>query len=282
MNMPTHDRVSQIGCVLLALMTATLGVMSIVTGDFAYTWQPVPEGLPLRATAARIVGIVLVGASVAFLIPRAARRGRMAMTILFAAWLAVLHVPRLLTGVNWLGTCEFLLPFGACLALIGATKLDEDPSIRGRGPSGDSLVLAGRICFGVGLIGCGASHFVYAEFAAQMIPAWFPQRLLFTYLTGAGHVAAGLSLLTGVLLRLSTALLCFMFACFVLLLHVPRVLNDPTSRHEWTMLFVASLFNGAAWLVAAVARSPAIARRAQARVRKGAPATVSSAAADGL
>src|SRR5690606_29458387 len=115
-----------------------------------------------------------------------------------------------------------------------------------------------------------------------MIPAWFPQRLLFTYLTGAGHVAAGLSLLTGVLLRLSTALLCFMFACFVLLLHVPRVLNDPTSRHEWTMLFVASLFNGAAWLVAAVARSPAIARRAQARVRKGAPATVRSAAADRL
>ena len=280
--MRTHDRLSRIGCVLLALMTATLGIMSIVTGDFAYTWQPVPEELPLRATAARIVGVVLVCASAAFLIPRTARRGLTAMTIIFAAWLAVLHLPRLLTGVNWLGTCEFLLPFGACLALVGVTKLEGDPDPRGRGPSGEALVLVGRICFGIGLIGCGASHFVYAEFAAQMIPAWIPQRLFFTYLTGAGHIAAGLSLLTGVLLRLSTALLCFMFACFVLLLHVPRVLSDPTSRHEWTMLFVASLFSGAAWLMAAVVRSSALTRRAQGGVRKGESTTVTSVAADGL
>ena len=48
----------RIGCVLLTLMTAALGTISIYTGDFAYTWQPVPADLPLRALAARVTGAV--------------------------------------------------------------------------------------------------------------------------------------------------------------------------------------------------------------------------------
>lgn len=272
MPMLTYDRFSQIGCVLLALMTATLGIMAIVAGDFAYTWQPVPEDLPFREIAARIVGAVMVAVSVLFLLPRTARRGLTAMTALFAAWLVVLHFPRLITGVNWLGSCEFLLPISACLALIGMRQLESATIAPSKGPSGDTLILMGRIGFGIGLIGCGASHFVWGEFASQMIPEWMPGRLFFTYLTGAGHIAAGLSLLSGVLLRLSTALLCFMLACFVLLLHVPRVLADPTNRHEWTMLFVATLFNGAAWLMAAAVRAPRPVRSAAA-LRKGEPAT---------
>lgn len=270
--MLTHERASTIGCILLALMTATLGIISIATGDFAYTWQPVPEGLPFRDIAARIVGAVMVAASVLFMVPRTARRGLIAMTALFAAWLIVLHFPRLITGENWLGACEFLLPIGACLALIGMRQLESATIPRTKVPSGDTLILIGRIGFGIGLIGCGASHFVWGEFAAQMIPAWMPGRLFLTYLTGAGHIAAGLSLLSGILLRLSTALLCFMLACFVLLLHVPRVLADPTNRYEWTMMFVATLFNGAAWLMAAAVRAPKPAPSAAA-VRKGEPAT---------
>jgi uncharacterized membrane protein len=269
--MPIHDRLARIGCVLLAAMTATIGLFSIVTGDFAYTWQPVPETLPFRAPAARAVGLVLVLASGLFLAPRTARRGLFTLTILFAAWLVLLHVPGLISGKNWLGFFEFLLPLGACVALIGVRELDvESKSLR---LAPDQLILAGRVLCGVGLIGCGASHFVYAEFAAQMIPAWIPGRLFFTYLTGAGHIAAGVSLVSGILLRLSTALLCFMLACFVLLLHVPRVLADPTSRYEWTMLVVAALFNGAAWLIAAAARAPRDAYRTHAALRKGAAAT---------
>lgn len=270
--MLTHGPISRIGCALLALMTATLGIMSIVTGDFAYTWQPVPEGLPYRALAARIVGVVLVATSGLFLFPRTARRGLEAIAVVFAAWLIVLHFPRLLTGQNWLGSFEFMLPISACLALLGMMQLESDSNRDEKPLSGGRLVLIARIIFGIGLIGCGASHFVYAEFAAQMIPAWIPGRLFFTYLTGAGHVAAGLSLLSGVLLRLSTALLCFMLACFVLLLHVPRVLADPSSRYEWTMLVVATLFNGAAWIMAAAVRARNVQGSARTQIEKGAPA----------
>ncbi len=257
----------RVGSILLAATTAILGVLSIVTGDFAYTWQPVPDALPARALAARISGVVLVIVSALFLMPRTARRGLVAMTGIFAAWLLVLHVPRLLTGANWLGSFEFLLPLGACLALMGTTRDDPTSASAPRLLNAGRLVSIGRMCFGVGLIGCGASHFVYAQFAAEMIPEWIPARLFFTYLTGVGHIAAGLSLIAGVWMRLSTALLCFMLACFVLLLHVPRVLANP-NRYEWTMLIVATLFNGAAWLIAAAVRSGSTAH-VQVGLRRG-------------
>jgi hypothetical protein len=48
---------------------------------------------------------------------------------------------------------------------------------------------------------------------------------------------------------------------------------DPTSRYEWTMLFVAILFSGATWLIAAAVRAPKVAPPAHAELRKGAPAT---------
>jgi uncharacterized membrane protein len=277
LQVPLADTVvsmRRIGCVLLALMTAALGAISIYTGDFAYTWQPVPEDLPLRALAARVTGVVLIGASVLFLNPRTARRGLTVMSVIFAVWLLVLHAPRLITGENWLGSCEFLLPVGACLALIGMAAPEERSASWPKWLVGNRAILLGRICFGVGLIGCGASHFVYAEPAAQLIPTWMPARLFFTYLTGAGHIAAGLSLLAGVLMRLSTASLCFMFACIVLLLHVPRVIGDPGSRLEWTMLFVSTLFNGAVWIMAAAVRSRGATSSADASVRKGEAAIV--------
>lgn len=229
---------------LIASMTAAIGIISLYTGDFAYTWMPVPEDVPGRAIAARIVGAVLVAASVLLLMRRTLRHGVAAMIAVFSLWLLP-HLPGLLSGESWLGFFEFLLPLGAMLALMGVAL----------STSTARWVFIGRVLFGVGLIGCGASHFVYADFAAQMIPEWIPGRLFWTYLTGAGHIAAGLSLLSGVMMRISTALLCFMLACFVVFLHLPRVLAAPASRLEWTMLFVAVLFNGAAWVIASVVRS---------------------------
>jgi hypothetical protein len=40
-----------------------------------------------------------------------------------------------------------------------------------------------------------------------------------------------------------------MCASFVVLLHVPRVIADPKSQVEWTMLCVATAIGGAAWVI---------------------------------
>jgi uncharacterized membrane protein YphA (DoxX/SURF4 family) len=114
-------------------------------------------------------------------------------------------------------------------------------------------VRAAQIAFGLCLLVFGTAHFVYADFTATMIPGWLPfppfWPLFWAYLTGCGHIAAGLSLVSGIAARLASTLLAAMFACFVVLLHIPRVLANPTSRIEWTMLSVATALTGAAWIV---------------------------------
>jgi uncharacterized membrane protein YphA (DoxX/SURF4 family) len=103
----------------------------------------------------------------------------------------------------------------------------------------------------------GLSHFVYAQGTADMVPAWLPDRLGIAYLAGAGHFAAGVAILSGVLPRLAATLEAGMISSFVLLLHLPGAVSAPGNRLEWTMLFVASALAGAAWSVARTYQSEA-------------------------
>jgi len=107
--------------------------------------------------------------------------------------------------------------------------------------------------FGLCALVFGLSHFRYADFTAQMIPAWLPARVALAYLTGAAHALAGLAIVTGIRRALAAWLESLMMACFVVLVHLPRVLAHPDSRMEWTMLFVAVTLSAASGIVAAIA-----------------------------
>jgi uncharacterized membrane protein len=110
--------------------------------------------------------------------------------------------------------------------------------------------------FGLSALVFGLSHFAYADFTASMIPAWLPQRVALAWFTGAAHALAGLAILTGIRRTLAAALEGVMTACFVALVHLPRVLAQPDSRFEWTMLFVAVTLSASAGLVAALSARP--------------------------
>ncbi|HET9474025.1 MAG TPA: hypothetical protein VFO82_09030, partial [Steroidobacteraceae bacterium] len=69
------------------------------------------------------------------------------------------------------------------------------------------------------------------------------------YVTGVGHLAAGLSLLSGIRAALGAALLAVMMAVFVVLVHVPRVIAAPGEHLEWIMLGVALSLCGSAWAI---------------------------------
>jgi uncharacterized membrane protein len=245
----------QNGIFLLAFSLAALGLISLVTGDFAYQWQPVAADLPGRIGWARLVGAIEVLASVALLVPRTASLGAAGITGIFWIWLLVLHLPRVLRGeiAAWLGACELLALAGASLGLFAVLHADRAPVERQ--PFWITVALIGKICFGFALIPIGLSHFIYIEPAAALIPSWFPARVFFTYLTGVGHISAGLSLLTGVLSRVAAPLLAIMFGCFIVFLHIPRVIATPT-RYEVTTLIVSIVLNGAAWIIAGLVFRP--------------------------
>src|SRR4030095_13703195 len=82
--------------------------------------------------------------------------------------------------------------------------------------------MAHGVCLAAGFSALvfGAAHFKYAQFTSNMVPTWLPPSQIFwAYATGLGHVAAGLSLVSGIRASLGATLLAVMMALFVLMVH---------------------------------------------------------------
>ncbi|HEY6640734.1 DoxX family membrane protein [Povalibacter sp.] len=224
-----------------------LGIVGARVGDFAMQWQPVPAGIPGRTVLAYLSALILIALGTAMLTGIRPRATLLAATIFYGLWVVLLHLPAAIANASqlyeWNGLAEILAitaggAAGWALADAATTQSNRVAHIA-------------RLIFGTCLLVFGTSHFVYDDFSAGLIPGWLPAPLFWVYLTGAGHAAAGLAFLAGVATRLASTLLAAMFACFVLLLHLPRVLAHPELRVEWTMLGIAVTLTGAAWLLRA-------------------------------
>ncbi len=90
-----------------------------------------------------------------------------------------------------------------------------------------------QITFGVPWLIFGAQHFMYADFVAGLVPAYFPVRPFWAYFTGAAMIAAGLSFITNIKARLAAALLGLMITLFIVLLHFSTIAKDPSAMN-WT------------------------------------------------
>jgi uncharacterized membrane protein len=241
-----------VGAYLLAAGFAGIGVLALVYSDFALQWQPVPENVALRSQLAIANGVALILCAAAIVIPAWRVIGAMSLAAMLAIWVFVLHAPRLAGHwgdiVIWLGVAEAAAMFGGAMLLVWLSRnsaLDEGSRYF------RELGTAGRLAIGLALPVFGLSHFAYAEFTAGMVPTWIPGKLFWACFTGCAHVAAGVAVLTGLWVPLATRLLALMFASWVLILHIPRVVADPANRVEWTMLFIAIALTASACLLAA-------------------------------
>ena len=224
------------GCALLAAGLAGTGALCLIYAGLDPQWQHAPRSFNTLALA-YANGAALIALSLALLIPRLHRIAGCALAAFLVLWVLVFAVPRIIAGeeVAWLAPAEVLT------VAIGAWIASGD----GRG--GRPL----QVLFGLCLITFGVAHFLYLDLTAHMIPHFIPLHSPLAAFTGAGHIAAGLSVISGVLAWLGSTLLALMFSLFILLLHIPRTLADPGSRLEWTMLCHATALTGAAWLMAA-------------------------------
>lgn len=228
-----------------AIAAIGLGAVGLVFGDFARQWQPVPADIPSRTALAYASGALLVAGGLMILPGRLRPLGAGLLALFYALWVIALHGPRVAAAPAnvsvWLGFAEIAsLAAAGLLLAIGAGA----PRLRS----------AALVVYGLCPLVFGLSHFVYADFTADMVPEWIPARLFWAYATGAAHAAAGLAILVGFLARPAAMLLALMMGLFVLLVHVPRVVASPASHHEWTMIFIALSLTGAAWIVAASLR----------------------------
>jgi len=94
----------------------------------------------------------------------------------------------------------------------------------------DKLILWGPLFYAVPIAAFGTEHFTLTPEIASLIPAWIPWHMFWAYFVGACFIAAALSLVTGIQVRLSASLLALNFFLFVLLMDAPAWAQTPRDR----------------------------------------------------
>jgi len=117
-------------------------------------------------------------------------------------------------------------------------------------PGLDKAYPLGRVSLAVPLAVFGAEHLTSPQAIMKLVPAWMPGKLFWTYFVGVALIAAALSFIFRIAIRLSATLLGIMFFCFVAMMDVPGAIAAPQSRFAWTLAARELAFSAGAILLA--------------------------------
>jgi uncharacterized membrane protein YphA (DoxX/SURF4 family) len=256
-------RISGFGHFLFGISLAGLATLALVYGNFAPVLEPFPAWLPWPHAWACGLGAILLAASAGLFLARTASASALIVGVYGTVWFAsraipVLHQP--LTVGAWYGLGEALGPLiGAWILYALLRRQDGTPPVTVM--TGDRALHVARVLFGAACVAYGAAHFAYAGYTANMVPGWLPGRTALAYLTGAGHTAAGLGLLLGILPRLAATLEAIMIGLFGVLVWLPSFFAQPrpgwaiSTQNQWSETFLTFLLAASAWIVAASLQS---------------------------
>lgn len=247
-------RAVRLGQALLAIAAASLAVWSLEYGHFA--WQSVPGWIPWPKAWVYGSSLILLAASVGLCFSRTSLPSSLAIGV-YMAVVAALSVPQAFSQPPsigaWYPFCEALTTLvGAWLLYV---LLRREARAPGTPIAGEGAVCAAQALFGLTCVFYGWSHFAYADYTASLVPAWLPGHLAFAYFTGAGHIAAGVAIIVGIIPSLAAALEATMMSLFGLLVWVPSFFAQPRPKwaavpeNQQSELVVNLLLAAAAWIV---------------------------------
>jgi uncharacterized membrane protein len=236
------------GHLVIAFYAAAIAGMAVLllSRQFVYVWAPIQKWVPGRDLLASCAGALLLLGALGMFWRKTGAAAAAILAVLFVAWLVLLQAPRLIAApsreILWSGAAQILSVVAGSFILFAESSRSS--------LAGSRAIRVARILYGIALPVFGLHHFLSMPGAAEAVPAWLPARAAWVYLTGAAHVAAGLALLFGIVPRLAATLEAIMISAFVVLVHVTGVVAAPRDGLQWTMLFVAAVIGGAAWIVA--------------------------------
>ena len=236
---------SNLGIYAFAAGAIFLGVLGLVSGDFATSWQNVGPNIPLREPLAYLTAILELAAGSALLWPRTARAGALTLTILYSVF-TLIWVPKALVNLgNYdpIGNVfEELSLAAAGLVLLG--KFSPAGSFFARRQSFFVLL------FGVCPISFGIVHIIDMPGLLGMIPGWLPPTKMFwAYVTTLGFFGSAVAILTGVMAPLAARLLTMEIMIFELVVWIPNLFGGLNSHFNWAANAICTAIAGASWVI---------------------------------
>lgn len=246
-------RILFIGPFLFAIAVAGFGVIQFCTQNLLSTLLPFPTSIPLYLVWVYTSAIIMVVAAFAILINL--QRGAFAavLGLLFFIFFLILHVPTLLgklrDPLEWTVAFETILIGGGGF-IISAEFIQKTNAGRLKRIVNAVAGLSPYL-IALSLIVFAVLHIRYTSFIQKMIPAWLPAHLILAVIVISGLILAALSFILNIKVRLASALLGIMFLIWVLLVHIPAVINNTHAETEWISLCIALACSGTAFSLAA-------------------------------
>lgn len=243
--MQNRDLASNLGVYAYAAGAISLGILGLVSGDFATTWQHVGPNVPFRVPLAYLTALIELAAGLALLWPRAARSAALILTLLFSVFTLV-WIPTYLKDLrnfDPLGNVfeEFSLVVAGAI-LFASFSPQRSPFAR-RKPQIARLYALCAISFGIG-------HIYYFPGILTWIPGWIPpSKMFWEYATTIGFFLAALAILTGILAPLASRLVTVEILSFEILIWIPKLVAGPHDHFNWAGNALSIAFSGAAWAV---------------------------------
>jgi uncharacterized membrane protein len=115
----------------------------------------------------------------------------------------------------------------------------------------EKILPFGRLFFAMPMGVFGTEHLVDTTEIAALVPSWIPAHLFWTYLVGIGLIAAALSITLKRYSKLAAILLGSMLLLFVILMHIPNIVETHGARLFWAIALRDTAFSGGAFALAA-------------------------------
>ncbi|HEV2134299.1 MAG TPA: hypothetical protein VGR47_08545 [Terracidiphilus sp.] len=266
--MRDRNLVSNLGIYVYGGAGIFLGLVGLLSGNFAVTWQHVGPNAPFREPLAYFTALVELAAGIAVIVPRTARIGAVTLTIVYSVF-TLLWVPKAFVDVFALHYDAMGNIFEEFSMVVGGLVLCAVLMSAGSAWSRSEALFA-RL-FGICSISFGIVQILDTmPGLTRWIPKWLPPNQLFwVYATTVSFFLAAAAILTGIMAPLAARLLTAEIVGFQILVWIPKVVAGPREHFNWAGNSINLAIAAAAWVV-----SDSISRLAK---RKPAPVPAEAA-----
>jgi uncharacterized membrane protein len=246
-------RIASTGHALFAATLVILGIMGLVSGDFAAIWDSVPKAWPARNVLAYLCDFICVACGIGLFFRRAAGIAARLLLIYLFFWLLLIKGRYIVLAPLVEGPYQSAgetAVFVAAAWVLYTWFADDWDRRHVQFVAGDKGLRIARVLYGLALIAFGFSHFAYLELTAPLVPNWLPAHVFWAYFTGTTYLVAGAAMIIGVFARLAAVLSLAQIGLMTLLVWAPILAAGQVSEQHWVETVVSCALTAGAWVVA--------------------------------